>query len=177
MVLTAGRSDLLVEGSDRLLRQTIHDALRFGASLQELRNGLAQAAGLSPPGFTILAAVEHLDRGDQGDGVGVTLLSTHLHLSGAFVTTEVNKLVAAGLVRKAQHPCDRRRILLTVTGQGRSLLDGLGALQRGINDAIFGAFSADEFRVLATAMGRLVHGSDEALALLQFHTRQGRRSA
>lgn len=42
-----------------------------------------------------------------------------MHLSGAFVTIEVNKLVFAGLVDKQRHTDDRRRVVLR-TSEGRA---------------------------------------------------------
>src|SRR3546814_2443471 len=87
--------ELLVNGEDNLFRQVIHDALGFSVRLQEIRNRLGEAIGLTGPAYSILIAIEHLS---EGEGVGVSRVSDHLHLSGAFVTIEVAKLVKADLV-------------------------------------------------------------------------------
>ena len=124
--------------------------------------------------YSILIAIEHL--GLTGE-VGVSRVGEHLHLSGAFVTIEVAKLVKAGLVTKVPNPKDGRRVLLAVTGRAHALLDRLGAIQRPVNDAIFAGFDAAEFRQFAAMMARLVGGTDEALALLRFLAEQRRRQA
>ena len=174
MTLTVSNPQLLSDGSDAPFRQAIHDALGFSARLQEIRSQLGESIGLSGPAFSILIAIEHL--GPSGD-VGVSRVGEHLHLSGAFVTIEVAKLVKVGLVTKTPDPADGRRVRLAVTPAARALLDRLGAIQRPVNDAIFAGFSAAEFRRFADMMGRLVGGTGEALALLRFLAEQRRRQA
>src|ERR1700744_3280407 len=112
MPFTVSKPELLTDGSDSVFRQALHDALGFGARLQEIRNRLGETIGLSGPAYSILIAIEHL--GLEGE-VGISRVGDHLHLSGAFVTIEVNKLVKAGLVDKTPHPEDGRRVVLKVT--------------------------------------------------------------
>jgi MarR family transcriptional regulator, organic hydroperoxide resistance regulator len=119
MSLTVSRSELLREGSDRLFRRVIHDALGFSVRLQEIRNRLGEVIGLSGPAYSILIAVDHLS--ETGE-VGVSRVSEHLHLSGAFVTIEITKLVKADLVSKTPDPEDGRRVILRVTKKAKALL-------------------------------------------------------
>ncbi len=107
-----------------------------------------------------------------GGGVGVSRIAEHLHLSGAFVTIEVSKLVKAELVRKRTNKTDRRRVLLTVTPKGRKLLDGLVTVQAPINDALFDCLSAAEFEQLSSMMARLVPCGDQAISLMTFMTKK-----
>lgn len=174
MPLTVSRPELLANGSDQLFRQVIYDALGFSARLQEIRNQLAEVIGLSGPAFSILIAIDHLSV--EGE-VGVSRVSEHLHLSGAFVTLEVNKLVKAGLVSKETHPEDGRRVLLTVTRMARAKLAELAQTQRPVNDTIFASLDAKEFRVFAKIIESLVGGTEEALALLHLLAEQRRRQA
>lgn len=174
MPLTVSRQELLINGEDHLFRQVVHDALGFSARLQEIRNGLGEAIGLSGPAYSILIAVEHL--GQQGE-VGVSKVGDHLHLSGAFVTIEINKLVKSGLVDKVPHPEDGRRVVLTVTNKARALLDQLAATQCPVNDTIFAGLSAKQFRAFSEMIASLVGGTEEALALLRLQAEQRRRQA
>ena len=174
MPLTVGRSELLVADDDAVFRQAIHDALGFSARLQEIRNGLAELTGLSGPAYSILIAIEHLSREAEG---GISRVGEHLHLSGAFVTIEVNKLVKAGLVDKRQHPEDGRRVILTVTEQALRLLNELAPIQRPVNDAIFASLNGAQFRNFARIIASLVNGTKEALPLLHFLAEQRRRQA
>ena len=138
MPLTVSKPELLVDGEDHLFRQAVHDALGFSARLQEIRNRLGEVIGLSGPAYSILIAIEHL--GQEGE-VGVSKVGDHLHLSGAFVTIEVNKLVKSGLVDKVPHLEDGRRVVLTVTNKARALLDELASTQCPVNDTIFDGLS------------------------------------
>ncbi len=164
--LTASRPELLVDGSDRDFRQLVHDTLAFAARIQEVRSRLGALIGLSGAQYTILVAVAHL-QGREG-GVGVNLLAEHLHLSGAFVTVEVNKLVAAELVTKEVNPEDRRRVLLTITAKAHQLLDELTAVQRPANDALFACLSAADFHAFRHMVAELVQTGDRTLKLLDY---------
>lgn len=175
MPLTVSKPELLVDGDDQLFRQVIHDALGFSVRLQEIRNRLGESIGLSGPAYSILIAIEHLTA--HGDEVGVSRVGDHLHLSGAFVTIEVNKLVKAELVSKAPHPEDRRRVLLTVTDKARGMLGELAPLQQPVNDAIFDRLSQEQFQAFAEIVASLAGGAEEALALLNLRAEQRRRQA
>lgn len=174
MPLTVSMPALLVDGEDHLFRQVIHDALGFSVRLQEIRNRLGEVIGLSGPAYSILIAIEHL--GQSGE-VGISRVSDHLHLSGAFVTIEVTKLVKAGLVRKEAHSEDGRRVLLTVTERACSLLDELSQVQRPVNNTIFAGLNAKQFRAFTMIISSLVAGTEEALALLNLLAEQRRRQA
>ena len=174
MPLTVSKPELLVDGDDHQFRKAVHDALGFSARLQEIRSRLGEAIGLSGPAYSILISVEHLG---QHEEVGISRVGEHLHLSGAFVTIEVNKLVKSGLVRKEPHPEDGRRVLLTVTDRARELLDGLTPLQCPVNDTIVGGLDAEQFAAFAQIISSLVGGTGEALALLRLQAEQRRRRA
>lgn len=174
MPTTVTKPELLVNGDDAMFRRVIHDALAFSARLQEIRNRLGESIGLTGPAYSIIISIDHLAM--DGD-VGISRVSDHLHLSGAFVTIEVNKLVKAGLVEKQPDPEDGRRVLLSVTKTGRARLDGLVATQQPVNDAIFGDLSAEQFRQFARIISSLVYGTEEALALQGLLAEQLRRRA
>ncbi|MET0239752.1 MAG: MarR family winged helix-turn-helix transcriptional regulator [Sphingobium sp.] len=174
MALTISSESLLVDGSDDLFRQMVHDSLGFAVRLQEIRNKLGEVIGLSGPAYSILIAIDHLE--NEGE-VGVSRVSDHLHLSGAFVTIEVSKLAKAGLVDKRSHPEDKRRVILTVTQRARALLAELVATQQPVNDTIFGGLDKKEFLAFARMISALVGGTEEALALLNLRAEQRRRQA
>jgi DNA-binding MarR family transcriptional regulator len=162
---TVTKVELKPGGSDTRFRSFIHDFLAFSARVGQCRSGFGELLGLSAVGYTTLISVAHLQ---DENGVGVSRIAEHLHLSGAFVTLEVSKLVKAGLVRKRTNEEDRRRVLLTVTPKGRRLLDGLVAVQAPVNDALFDCLSAEEFTQLASMLSRLVPCGDRAVSLLTF---------
>jgi len=157
----------MVDGSDQGFRTFIHDFLAFSQMVSEIRGGFGEYIGLTGIGYTTLISISHL----QGAaGIGVNAIAEHLHLSGAFITTEVAKLVRAGLVRKRVNAKDKRRVLLTVTPAGRKLLNKLAAVQAPVNDALFETLSADEFVRLKAMMARLVPCAARGLSLLDYLT-------
>jgi DNA-binding MarR family transcriptional regulator len=164
---TISKSELLIDGSDQEFRSFIHDFLAFSQMLTDIRAGFGESLGLTGIGYTSLISISHL----QGPtGIGVNAVAEHLHLSGAFITTEVAKLVRAGLVRKRVNAKDKRRVLLTVTPAGRKLLNKLAVIQAPVNDALFATLNAGEFVQLKGIMARLVPCAAHGLSLLVYLT-------
>ncbi len=161
--LTVSRPELLVKGSDREFREMVHHALAFSARLESLRAGYANVLGLSGVEYTILISIAHLENEKE---VGVSAIAEHLMLAGPFVTSEVNRLVAKGLVDKATNPKDKRRVILTVTEYGKSMLEQLAPLQQQVNNIHFGPITQKEFKMLHRLFADLAHSTDEALSLL-----------
>ncbi|MFK4826080.1 MarR family winged helix-turn-helix transcriptional regulator [Paenochrobactrum sp. BZR 588] len=174
MALTVNRPELLHDGKDENFRQTIHDALGFSVRLLEIRNGFAESISLTGPAFSILIAIDHLTKQDD---IGISHVSEHLHQSGAFVTLEVAKLVKKGLIIKVPNRHDRRRVSLSVTQKATDLLAKLAATQRPVNDAIFSKLDADQCASFADIIKKLLIGTDEGLALLNYFNERRRNQA
>jgi DNA-binding MarR family transcriptional regulator len=169
--LTISRPQLMVDGSDRAFRQFLHDTLAFSARLQAVRGQLGAVIGLSGTQYTVLIAISHLSSGDEK--IGVNQVAEHLHFSGAFITIEINKLVAAGLVEKETDADDRRRVILTTTQKARALLNELAPVQRPVNDMLFRAMSAADFERNRKLMSDMVDAADEAIRLLDYNAPKG----
>lgn len=164
--LTASRPALLADGSDHQFRDLVHDMLTFAHAIQEVRNRLGALIGLSGTQYTVLTAIYRLS--EDGTEVGVNQVAEHLHLSGAFVTIEVNKLVAAGMVNKEPNPEDRRRVILTVTGEARARLAAMTQVQCPANDTLFEPLTEKDFRTLRTIMGKLAGTGERTLRLIDY---------
>ena len=160
--LTVAKPDLLDDGSDTRFRDLLYDFFAFGSRLEEARARFAGYIGLTPPQYLILIAI---GRGTPAHELGVAQVAERLHLSGAFVTIEVNKLVRSGLVEKCPHPHDRRRVNLSVTAIGFEKLERLAALQRSVNDALFAPLDRKSFETLSEMMRRLALGAGQAIHL------------
>ncbi len=169
---SVSRSELLVEGNDHAFRQLVHDMLAFGAVVQEVRNRLGDLIGLSGAQYTILIAIARLS--ERVADLGVNQLAIHLHLSGAFVTIEVNALVRAGLVKKAVNVEDRRRVVLSLTKKGRQILQDLGQVQQPVNDTLFGGLSKSEFEALQGIMAGLAQQAPQVFPIIDAAAKSGR---
>lgn len=160
---TVTRAELLVDGRDDAFRAFVHAALAFSSRLTAVRDGFGRLIGLTGPQYTILVSIDHLQ--ELGD-VNVKTVAEHLSLSGTFVTTEINKLVAKGLVRKLRDTNDYRRVLLMTTPVGRRKLVELSQVQQPVNDAHFGSLTEADFAALRRLVPMMVADTDRALELL-----------
>ena len=96
-VLTVSHSEFLDDGDDLAFRKMVHNALAFSARLEAVRDGFARLIGISGVQYTILISIYHMQ---YDENVSVSRVADHLHLSGAFVTNEIGKLVRLGLLAK-----------------------------------------------------------------------------
>src|SRR4051812_20096889 len=108
-LLTASKPELLDKDGDSTLRGLLYDYFAFGRSLEAARAKFANYVDLSPTQYLILIAIAH---SNPDEPMGINQLATRLHLSGAFITNEVNKLVSDDLIAKSVHPADGRRVQL-----------------------------------------------------------------
>ena len=162
MPLTVSRPELLIGGSDREFRHLVHGLFGFLARHEKIRAGHARTIGLVGIEYTVLISIAHLSI--DGD-LSIKRVADHLHLSGAFITSTVRRLVQLGLVHKRPDQGDRRRVTLTVSAKGHTLLEQLAPKQRQINDIEFGCLSREEFRLLLGIVDRLIEAGDSAVAL------------
>jgi DNA-binding MarR family transcriptional regulator len=161
MGTTTTISALLDNGDDHRFRQFIYDSLAFGTRLEAVRNGLGALMGLTGPQYSILITIRMLEK--EGSAPAVIDVADYMHVSGAFVTSEVNKLKKAGLVAKTADQNDRRRVLLALTEEAELRLRELTQYQTPVNDTLFGALSREEFEVLCSVLPKLVARGDAAV--------------
>jgi MarR family transcriptional regulator, organic hydroperoxide resistance regulator len=173
--LTVTHPACLVDGSDAEFRHLVNGLLPFAARLLSIRDGFGSMVGLTGVQYSLIRSIEHLSIRQE---VTVNQLAEHLHLSGAFVTVETNKLKKLGLIDKKAHPDDKRKIRLTVTKAGHRLLNELLPTQQHINDVLFEGVTRSEFKVLCSLVDRLViNGDQAALELAHLQARQQKAAA
>ena len=165
---TVSRRALLSEGSDAEFRLLIHDLIAYGHKLDACRDAFATIAGISGVQYEILMLVS------RAEGLSIGEVAARLHRSGAFITTEANKLAAQGILEKASDPADGRRVLLRMNSKSEALLDRLAPYQRRINDVLFESLDAKRFRALRALAGDLVACGDRAVALLDYMVREAK---
>ncbi|MCO6415505.1 MarR family winged helix-turn-helix transcriptional regulator [Siccirubricoccus sp. KC 17139] len=161
----ASRAALHPGGSDREIQALVQALLALAARLQAVRNGFAARLGLPGAAYTTLIAIAHLEA--EGEPPGLSALGAYLRISPAFATMEVEQLQRLGLVRKERHGVDGRRVLLSLTPQGRARLAEQQPVQLQVNDDLFAGLTAQDVRRLSALLPRLVANADAALALLR----------
>lgn len=102
------------EGSD------IGDLLRrLSFELDEMSRRFAARHGLHQTAGRALFAL--MEAGEQGRPMTAGRLAASLGLSSAAVTALVDRMVAAGHVRRERDPADRRRVVLVTEGSADEL--------------------------------------------------------
>ncbi len=175
-VATVSRPELLVEGADTEFRGLVHDLMAFAHHIETCRDGFGAMVGLSGVQYEILMAVRRFqgpgdDPGAAGAGISVGQVAARLHRSGAFITLEVNKLVAKGVLAKAADPGDGRRVLLSISDEGEALVRALAPVQQQVNDVLFACLDGRRFERLRALAGELVGCGDRASALIDYLSR------
>lgn len=163
--LTVGVEALLVAGSDAQFREFVADLFAAASSMLSVRRALGRATGLSGSEIAMLLAIRRLSgRRLSGTGrVGVRAIAEHLRVAGPHVTTEIGKLVEAGLLTKHVDANDSRAVDIRLTPEGRQQLRRLTPLVRAANDVLFAGMTPDEMQHVHRFLGRLVATSSEAV--------------
>jgi DNA-binding MarR family transcriptional regulator len=112
----------------------------------------AQAERLAPLGLTPAQerALRLITRGDEP--LRMTELADRLGIVPRSLTTVVDALEEAGLVRREIDPRNRRAILLHLTDEGAAVRDGLREARRRAAEDLFAPLSADDRKTLASLL-------------------------
>src|SRR5512133_279709 len=113
----------------------------------------ARATGLSMPQFSILMQLYH--RGD----CGISDISDRFEISSAAASQQVDNLVQAGLVGRAEDPRDRRAKQIQLSEKGRALIhDGFAARYQWV-DHLAKAIDAKDQEKVAEALAILTEAA------------------
>jgi DNA-binding MarR family transcriptional regulator len=160
---TVSRSALLEDGEDHRFRKLIYELGYLSELLDRARQHLAATLGLSPPQYNIVMVVAEFQ---QVHGVSVVDIASHLHVSGAFVTTQANTLVAKGLLEKLPNPNDGRSVLLRLTALAAAEVERVAPHIREFNDRFFASLDRERFVELCRAVSGLIGSAEGALSAL-----------
>ncbi|UAK40534.1 MarR family transcriptional regulator [Gordonia bronchialis] len=110
----------------------------------------------------VRALIALLDRERAGQQATPGWLAAHLGISSASATALVDRMESAGLVERARHDTDRRKITIAVSGDARELgWSFFGPLIDGVL-AVTREFSADELDTVRRFLGSVAHAVDRA---------------
>lgn len=104
------------------------------------------APGFSMPQFRALAYLDH------HPGASLSSVADHLGVTLATASTTADRLVRHGLVERAAHPRERRRITLTLTDAGTDLLQQARAATRSKLATMLDTLTADQLRQIVTGV-------------------------
>ena len=136
------------------------DPVQLADLLQRLMRRLrrAQAERLAPLGLTPAQerALRVISRSEEP--LRMTELADRLGIVPRSLTTVVDALEEAGLVRREIDPRNRRAILLHLTDEGAAVRDGLREARRRAAEDLFAPLSAEDRKTLAGLLTLLDSG-------------------
>ena len=99
------------------------------------------------------------DRGLRGVELG-----RQLRLNTGYLSRRIDRAERAGLVERSTDPADRRAQLITLTDEGRRVVDGfVPQLNQVLQTVIFDTLSSAEIDVLVGLLGRIEVAAQDAL--------------
>jgi len=108
-----------------------------------------QDTGVTPARVRLLAVLA------DGPATTMTALSQALHVSPRNITTLVDALEGEALVRRKNHPSDRRATVVELTDQGAALCEQLWSKHLASAGEVFDVLSPKEQQTLKTTLDRL----------------------
>ena len=146
-------------GDPRLLRGLLSHRVLV------LSNTLARAAArFYPRRFGVrLAEWRVIDALHAGRGISANQISQWLLTDKAWVKRSVDRLIAAGYVRRRPDPQHGRRLLLTLTAKGERAYAAIAVAARRRHDHALEALTAQERDVLERILNKLQVRAEEML--------------
>lgn len=141
-------------------RPAIYRLLQVSALMLKTREHYAAGVGVTPPQFSILTAIA------ERPGTSIGDVAQRLHVTGPFVTAEVNKLVAAGMVAKQSSASDRRVAELTITPTCAERLAAVSPLREAANEKVFAGMGTEDLARFSADLSSLIAGLQDALHML-----------
>jgi DNA-binding MarR family transcriptional regulator len=158
---------------DTRLREFVADFYAAISMMRILRQEIASTLSLTSAEYSVLLAVWYLERKKE---ITVRAIADHLHVAAAYVTSEVSRLVAKGLLTKTRDKLDRRAVSVGLTKRARDLLARLERILGDVNRPLFSGLS---FRDLASVhrflRAIIENGSDAIRAAQRFESGTRRR--
>lgn len=107
-----------LEYTDATIRLWL-SAFQTGDLLKMCTERLLNEHGITTEQYDVLVSVKYL-----GDRVNITDVAGWLRRSTNTISMIVDRMVKAGLVRRARDRVDRRVVYLSITGKGEGILEG-----------------------------------------------------
>jgi DNA-binding MarR family transcriptional regulator len=159
-------------------RRRPHDLLVAFLLVQNLLERRSEAFfqpfGLNGAQFNILNLLAAKDgRMEQGELVELLLVGK------SSISIVLNRMAGAGLIRREEHPTDRRCTVLVLTPKARALWKKVSPRYEAIVDETFGALPVskraaflDGLKVINDAIGRAERGADSPRWLGDFQRKE-----
>jgi DNA-binding MarR family transcriptional regulator len=146
-------------GMERTREALLHDTAalyaRAARVLDPVRLQVWEGMGVTFPQLRILFRVR------ARPGTDVRSLAEELGISPSAVSQQVDKLVARGLIRRTEHPDDRRHVRLDLTETGEQATGEISRASRSHVETVLTVLTDDELRDLHRLLRRVLDAAAE----------------
>ena len=98
----------------------------------------------------------------EHDGISAAELAKRSGLAPTTLTTMLDRMEKAGLLKRVPHETDRRRIRLCLTPKAKALKEQSGAESERMNDAYYAGFTEEEIRDFEAYLARVLENLRKA---------------
>ena len=97
----------------------------------------------------------------QGDGMNITQISRQTSLTKSTLTTMLDRMETAGLIRRNQDPNNRRQTIVEITEAAKGYSAQYEQISEKMNDYYYKGFSEDEIVEFEKQLGRILANLQE----------------
>jgi DNA-binding MarR family transcriptional regulator len=153
-----------IPAGDTRLREFVADFYAAISMMRILRQEIASTLSLTSAEYSVLLAVWYLARKKE---MTVRAIADHLHVAAAYVTSEVSRLVAKGLLTKNRDKFDRRAVGVGLTKTARDLLGRLEQILGDINRPLFSGLSFRDLESVHRFLRAIIENGPDAIKVAQ----------
>jgi len=168
--LTTTLPAFVKNGSDHEFRQLMFELNSLFNQMKQHVEHFARFIGVNPAQFTFMLIIAEVP------DVTVRQIAEQMNVTSPFVTAEVGKLVAMGIVSKEANSRDRRSSFLRLTAKGKNLVRELAPVLRRANDLHFRSLTEDSAQRLKQTIHALVVDGRRVLHELESPDMQNARA-
>lgn len=161
---TVSRAALMLDGSDALVRRITHLHYVLSGMLENIRGGFASLIGVSSFQYVLMQALGRLQTDTNWT---VRSVAREMHMTDAYVSTEISDLENQGFLAKITNPNDRRMSFLALTAKGREALSAIAPIQTIVNDTLYGHLDGRSAASYADELDTLLSQAEKASAVLE----------
>ncbi len=154
----------MLDGSDALVRRITHLHYVLSGMLEKIRGGFAALIGVSSFQYVLMQALGRLRTDTDWT---VRSVAREMHMTDAYVSTEISNLEAQGFLAKVTNPNDRRMSFLALTTKGREALSAIAPIQTIVNDTLYGHLDRESAASYADELDTLLSQAEKASAVLE----------
>jgi DNA-binding MarR family transcriptional regulator len=140
--------------------------MQMGARFKKLKTIFSNGSDLHMNEVWALGRIEHAIR-TTGSGIGNSLIQEELHITKSAISQIIDSLVLKGYVNRMPNAHDRRRMQLTITPEGKQILERMSRQANDLADKVAENMGEEKIRLMFDLLNEFLDGFDEAQRALE----------